>query len=167
MVDSRPDTYEPDVSRLRRSTCTQVVTESTTVLFDTETYGDGAATARGTSRCRNYRYIWVCVSVITLDSTSVIALSPGPTHPPQTRRPHPHCPPARRDVPRAVAAPSPAVSVSKSTAVDSVTTWVLHPRRDGHIGSSPGLCVRARAHTRARARGTDGRTRGARRARVS
>ena len=58
----------------------------------------------------------------------------GPTHPPQTRRPHPHCPPARRDVPRAVAAPSPAVSVSKSTAVDSVTTWVLRLRRDGHIG---------------------------------
>ena len=65
----------------------------------------------------------------------------GPTHPPQTRRPHPHCPPARRDVPRAVAAPSPAVSVSKSTAVDSVTTWVLRLSRDGHIGSSPaGLC---------------------------
>ena len=32
-------------SRLRRST--QVVTESTAVLFDTETAGDGAATARG------------------------------------------------------------------------------------------------------------------------
>ena len=35
-------------SRLRCST--QVVTESTAVLFDTETAGDGAATARGTSR---------------------------------------------------------------------------------------------------------------------
>ena len=31
--------------------------------------------------------------------------------------------------------------MSKSTAVDSVTTWVLHPSRDGHIGSSVGLCV--------------------------
>ena len=29
---------------------------------------------------------------------------------------------------------------SKSTAVDPVTTWVLHPRRDRHIGSLPGLC---------------------------
>ena len=57
----------------------------------------------------------------------------GATHPPQTHRPHPHCPPARRDVPRAVAAPSPALLVSKSTAVDSVTTWVLRLRRDGHI----------------------------------
>ena len=57
----------------------------------------------------------------------------GPTHPPQIRRPHPHCPPARRDVTRAVAAPSPAVSVSKSTAVDSVTTWVLRLSRDGHV----------------------------------
>ena len=35
-------------SRLRRST--QVVTESTAVLFDTRSAGDGAATARGTSR---------------------------------------------------------------------------------------------------------------------
>eukprot|EP01043_Picozoa_sp_COSAG02_P006032 COSAG02_NODE_168_length_31711_cov_68.337973_15_plen_73_part_00 len=35
-------------SRLRRSN--QVVTESTAVLFDTETAGDGAATGRGTSR---------------------------------------------------------------------------------------------------------------------
>ena len=56
----------------------------------------------------------------------------GPTHPPQTRRPHPHCPPTHRDVPRAVAAPSPALHVSKSTAVDSVTTWVLRLSRDGH-----------------------------------
>eukprot|EP01043_Picozoa_sp_COSAG02_P035628 COSAG02_NODE_2563_length_8525_cov_90.068835_4_plen_55_part_00 len=32
-------------SRLRRST--QVVTESTAVLFDTRSAGDGAATARG------------------------------------------------------------------------------------------------------------------------
>ena len=52
---------------------------------------------------------------------------------------------AHRDVPRAVAAPSPAVSVSKSTAVDSVTTWVLHLSRDGHIGSSAGLCARTHA----------------------
>eukprot|EP01043_Picozoa_sp_COSAG02_P031600 COSAG02_NODE_2070_length_9937_cov_21.671885_1_plen_155_part_10 len=58
----------------------------------------------------------------------------GPMHPPQTRRPHPHCPPARQDAPRAVAAPSPAVWVSKSTAVDSVTTWVLRLSWDGHIG---------------------------------
>ena len=58
----------------------------------------------------------------------------GATHPPQTRRPHPHCPPTRRGVPRGVAAPSPAVSVSKSTAVDSVATWVLRLSRDGHIG---------------------------------
>eukprot|EP01043_Picozoa_sp_COSAG02_P045794 COSAG02_NODE_4224_length_5613_cov_38.092087_1_plen_72_part_00 len=35
-------------SRLSRST--QVVTKSTAVLFDTGTAGDGAATARGTSR---------------------------------------------------------------------------------------------------------------------
>ena len=35
-------------SRLSRST--QVVTESTAVLFDTRSAGDGAATARGTSR---------------------------------------------------------------------------------------------------------------------
>ena len=39
-------------------------------------------------------------------------------------------------VSRAVAAPSPALLVSKSTAVDPVTTWVLHPRRDRHIGAS-------------------------------
>ena len=58
----------------------------------------------------------------------------GATHPPQTRRPQPHCPPPRREVPRAVAAPSPALLVPKSTAVDSVTTWVLRLRRDGHIG---------------------------------
>ena len=67
----------------------------------------------------------------------------GPTHPPQTRRPHPHCPPTRRDVPRAVAAPSPALLVSKLAAVDSVTTWVLRLSRDGHIGFLLGLCVRA------------------------
>ena len=74
----------------------------------------------------------------------------GPTHPPQTRRPHPHCPPTRRDVPRAVAAPSPASSVSKLAAVDSVTTWVLRLSRDGHIGSLEcnldlllGLCASA------------------------
>ena len=29
--------------------------------------------------------------------------------------------------------------MSKSAAVDSVTTWVLRLSRDGHIGSSPGL----------------------------
>ena len=75
----------------------------------------------------------------------------GPTHPPQTRRPHPHCPPTRRDVPRAVAAPSPALLVSKLAAVDSVTTWVLRLRRDGHIGSLPGLlCVRSTARATAR-----------------
>ena len=68
----------------------------------------------------------------------------GPTHPPQTRRSHPHCPPGRRDVPRAVAAPSPALFVSKSIAVDSVTTWVLRLSRDGHIGFLLGLCARAR-----------------------
>ena len=45
-----------------------------------------------------------------------------------------HFPPARRGVPRAVAAPSPLL-VSKSTAVDPAATWVLHPRRDRHIGS--------------------------------
>ena len=78
----------------------------------------------------------------------------GPTHPPQTRRPHPHCPQTRRDVPRAVAAPSPALLVSKSTAVDSVTTWVLRLRRDGHIGSSLGLCDGLRR----RGRGRDGRS---------
>ena len=33
--------------------------------------------------------------------------------------------------------PSSFVSVSKSTAVDSVATWVLRLSRDGHIGSSP------------------------------
>eukprot|EP01043_Picozoa_sp_COSAG02_P023476 COSAG02_NODE_1255_length_13582_cov_43.693095_10_plen_119_part_00 len=48
-------------SRLRRST--QVVTESTAVLFDTETAGDGAATARGTPRraggqCGWGRRVW-------------------------------------------------------------------------------------------------------------
>ena len=63
----------------------------------------------------------------------------GPTHPPQNRRPHARCPPTRRGVPRAVAAPSPAFSVSKLAAVDSVTTWVLRLRRDGHIGFTPGL----------------------------
>ena len=53
--------------------------------------------------------------------------------------------------PRAVAAPSPAFLVSKSTAVDPVTTWVLHPGRDRHIGSLPGLCGprRGRAATAA------------------
>ena len=30
---------------------------------------------------------------------------------------------------------TPALLVSKSTAVDSVTTWVLRLSRDGHIGS--------------------------------
>jgi len=39
----------------------------------------------------------------------------GATHPPQNRRPHTHCPPTRRGVPRGVAAPSPAFFVSKST----------------------------------------------------
>eukprot|EP01043_Picozoa_sp_COSAG02_P010019 COSAG02_NODE_346_length_24113_cov_13.213001_9_plen_213_part_00 len=68
----------------------------------------------------------------------------GPMHPPQTRRPHPHCPPARRDAPRAVAAPSPAVSVSKSTAVDSATTWVLRLSRDGHIGAAAPPAARPR-----------------------
>ena len=63
----------------------------------------------------------------------------GLTHPPQARRPHPHCPPSRRDVPRAVAAPSPAFSVSQVAAVDSVATWVLRLSRDGHIGSLLGL----------------------------
>ena len=67
----------------------------------------------------------------------------GPTHPPQARRPHPHCPPSRRDVPRAVAAPSPALLVSKLAAVDSVTTWVLRLSRDGHIGFLLGLCEHA------------------------
>ena len=73
-------------------------------------------------------------------SANRLAQLAGPTHPPQTRRSHPHCPTARREVPRAVAAPSPALLVSKSTAVDSVTTWVLRLRRDGHIGSRVGLC---------------------------
>ena len=72
-----------------------------------------------------------------------------PTHPPQARRPHPHCAPTRRDVPRAVAAPSPALLVSKSTAVDSVTTWVLRLSRDGHIGSLLGLCGTALPFVRA------------------
>eukprot|EP01044_Picomonas_judraskeda_P013098 COSAG03_NODE_1946_length_3315_cov_12.061878_5_plen_163_part_00 len=80
------------------------------------------------------------------------AQSAGSTHPPQTRRPHARCSPARRGVPRAVAAPSPAFLVSKSTAVDPVTTWVLRPGRDTHIGSLPGLWVmRRRRATRARA----------------
>eukprot|EP01043_Picozoa_sp_COSAG02_P022223 COSAG02_NODE_1149_length_14210_cov_40.850542_10_plen_510_part_00 len=41
------------------------------------------------------------------------------------------------------AASSPSLLVSKSTAVDSVTTWVLRLRRDGHIGSSCTGSVRA------------------------
>jgi hypothetical protein len=48
-------------SRLSRST--QVVTESTAVLFDTETAGDGAATARGASRWAGGQWgrgRWVC-----------------------------------------------------------------------------------------------------------
>jgi hypothetical protein len=44
-------------------------------------------------------------------------------------------PQARRDVPRAVAAPSLALLVSKSTTVDSVTTWALRLSRDGHIAA--------------------------------
>eukprot|EP01043_Picozoa_sp_COSAG02_P026854 COSAG02_NODE_1558_length_11928_cov_4.044974_16_plen_202_part_00 len=85
----------------------------------------------------------------------------GPTHPPQTRRSHPHCPPARREVPRAVAAPSPALLVSKSTAVDSVTTWVLRLRRDGHIGSSSQWVCAVRVACAARAT-RDARAGGAR-----
>ena len=42
------------------------------------------------------------------------AQSAGSTHPPQTHRPDARCLPARRGVPRAVAAPSPAFLVSKS-----------------------------------------------------
>ena len=92
-------------------------------------------------------------------SANRLAQLAGPTHPPQTRRPHSHCPPARRDVPRAVAAPSPALLVSKSTAVDSVATWVLRLSRDGHIGFLPdtGGSVRRRAE-RIRRRAETGET---------
>ena len=79
-------------------------------------------------------------------SANRLAQLAGPTHPPQTRRSHPHCPPTRREVPRAVAAPSPALLVSKSTAVDSVTTWVLRLSRDGHIGSSVTVYLTARVY---------------------
>ncbi len=86
----------------------------------------------------------------------------GPMHPPQTRRPHPHRPPAHRDVPRADAAPSPAVSVSKSTAVDYVTSWVLRLSRDGHIGSSLHACMAARGLCARGGRAAHGRMHAAR-----
>jgi hypothetical protein len=62
-------------------------------------------------------------------------------------------------VPTLRASPSPAVSVSKSTAVDSVATWVLRLSRDGHIVSSLGLCERKKERmSKLKLRDSDNRT---------